>query len=206
MGTRANQMKTHCKRLGSISPSLILITALLTFPGTLLSQDTQPSAPAGSYLVSAGDLLQVSVWKEEYLERDVLVRPDGGISFPLAGDVQAAGRPVTDIRDALATQLSRFIPDPVVTVSIKEIRGNRIYVLGQVNRPGPFVMNPRVDIMQALAMAGGTTAFAALNDIKILRRSKDSQRVIDFRYGDVEKGRNLEQNIILESGDIIVVP
>jgi len=199
-------MMKHRKRWGLTSPVLIIVAGLTCTPGSLLAQEDQASPPSSAYLVSAGDLLQVSVWKEDYLERDVLVRPDGGISFPLAGDVQAAGRPVTAIRDALATQLSRFIPDPVVTVSIKEIRGNRVYILGQVNKPGPVVMNPRVDVMQALAMAGGTTPFAALNDIKIIRRSKSGQRVIQFRYGDVEKGRNLEQNIVLESGDIIVVP
>ncbi len=159
-----------------------------------------------SYLVQAGDLLQVSVWKEDYLERDVLVRPDGGISFPLAGDVAAANRTVIQIRDTLAQQLSRYIPDPVVTVAVKQINGNKIYILGQVQRPGTFVMNPRVDVMQALAMAGGATPFAAVNDIKILRRSGGDQEVIDFRYGDVERGRRLEQNVMLESGDIIVVP
>ena len=159
-----------------------------------------------AYLIRPGDMLQVSVWKEDYLERDVLVRPDGGISFPLAGDVSAADRTVIQIRDALAVQLSRYIPDPVVTVAVKEIRGNMIYVLGQVQRPGPFVMNPRVDIMQALAMAGGATPFAALNDIKILRRTGGNQEVIDFRYSDVERGRRLEQNILLQGGDIIVVP
>jgi polysaccharide export outer membrane protein len=206
MGTKVNQMMTHRKWRRFTTPFLLIVAGLTGAPGLLSAQDAQPSPPSSSYLVSAGDLLQVSVWKEEYLERDVLVRPDGGISFPLAGDVQAAGLPVTRIRDALAAQLSRFIPDPVVTVSIKEIRGNRVYVLGQVNRPGPIIMNPRVDVMQALAMAGGTTAFAALNDIKILRRSAGSQRIIGFRYGDVAKGRNLEQNVMLESGDIIVVP
>ncbi len=199
-------MNQHSKSWGRRTHSLIVAATLLAVAPLAVSQDAPPTPASSSYLVSAGDLLEVSVWKEEYLERQVLVRPDGGISFPLAGDVQAAGLPVTTIRDTLAGQLSRYIPDPVVTVSIKEIRGNRIYILGQVNRPGPFVMNPRVDIMQALAMAGGTTAFAALNDIKILRRSPDGQRVIKFRYGDVEKGRNLEQNIVLESGDIIVVP
>lgn len=206
MGTRVNQMKMHRKLWRIASPLVAILAGLIWPSGSLLAQDAQPAPPSSAYLVSAGDLLQVSVWKEDYLERDVLVRPDGGISFPLAGDVQAAGLPVTVIRDELARQLSRFIPDPVVTVSIKEIRGNRIYILGQVNRPGPFVMNPKLNVMQALAMAGGTTAFAALNDIKILRTSAEGQRVIRFRYGDVEKGRNLEQNIVLESGDIIVVP
>ena len=106
----------------------------------------------------------------------------------------------------VASRLARYIPDPVVTVSVKEIRGNRIFVLGQVQRPGVFVMNPRVDVMQALALAGGTTPFAALNDIKILRRSGSQQEIAQFRYSEVAGGRNLDQNIMLRSGDIIVVP
>ena len=174
----------------------------------LYAQDAAepPVPPPTGYMIQPGDLLEVSVWKEDYLERDILVRPDGGVTFPLAGDVMAAGRTVADVQMQITTQLSRFIPDPVVTVSLKEIRGNKVYVLGQVQRPGTFVMNPRVDVMQALALAGGTTAYANTNDIKILRRTGDRQEVIDFRYSDVEKGRKLSQNIILKSGDVIVVP
>ena len=165
-----------------------------------------PTRPETGYQVQPGDLLSISVWKEDYLQSDVLVRPDGGITFPLAGDVMAAGRTVEQVTRDVASKLSRYIPDPVVTVAVKEIRGNRIFVLGQVQRPGVFVMNPRVDVMQALALAGGTTPFAATNDIKILRRDNGGQQILEFRYKDVEGGRRLEQNIMLESGDIIVVP
>ena len=185
-----------------------LAVALLLFAALPSgAQEANPvEPPPTGYLIQPGDLLEVSVWKEDYLERDILVRPDGGVTFPLAGDVLAAGRTVADVQGQITSQLSRFIPDPVVTVSLKEIRGNKIYVLGQVQKPGAFVMNPRVDIMQALALAGGTTPFANTNDIKILRRSGSRQEVIDFRYSEVEKGRKLGQNIILKSGDIIVVP
>jgi polysaccharide export outer membrane protein len=166
----------------------------------------EPPADRNAYAVQPGDLLEISVWKEDYLERDVLVRPDGGITFPLAGDVDAAGRSVTRIQEDVAAKLARYIPEPVVTVSVKEIRGNRIFVLGQVQKPGVFVMNPRVDVMQALALAGGTTPFAALNDIKILRRKGGQQAIFAFRFGEVAGGRRLEQNVMLESGDIVVVP
>lgn len=188
--------------------SIALVTASVLFFGlpALGQAQTAEGPVASSYPIQPGDLLEVSVWREDYLEREVLVQPDGMIAFPLAGDVRAAGRTISDLREDLARALSRYIPEPVVTVSVKEIRGNRIYVIGQVQRPGQFVMNPTMDVMQALALAGGTTPFAALNDIKILRRSGPRQTVIDFRYGDVEKGRNLEQNIVLQSGDVIVVP
>jgi len=187
---------------------MLTIGVVLLFPYVAAAQDASAGGrdDNSSYLVQPGDLLEVSVWREEYLEREVAVQPDGMISFPLAGVLQAAGRNVGEIQEAVAAQLSQFIPDPVVTVSIKEIRGNRIYVIGQVQRPGQFIMNPTIDIVQALALAGGTTPFAELNDIRVLRRTGTRLRAIEFRYGDVEKGRNLQQNIILQSGDVIIVP
>jgi len=158
------------------------------------------------YTINAGDKLEISVWKEEDLQREVLVRPDGAFSFPLAGEVQAEGRTVSDIASEITSLLEGFIPGLVVTVTVSEIGGNKIFVIGQVNRPGEFIVNPRVDVMQALSIAGGATAFAQLNDIKILRRSGGTQTVLRFRYSDVAKGQNLEQNIMLEVGDVVVVP
>ncbi|MDG2376926.1 MAG: polysaccharide biosynthesis/export family protein [Woeseiaceae bacterium] len=191
-----------------IAQRMLAIGIFLLFPVFAAAQDASTGGrdDNSSYLVQPGDLLEVSVWREEYLEREVAVQPDGMISFPLAGVLQAAGRNVGEIQEAVAARLSQFIPDPVVTVSIKEIRGNRIYVIGQVQRPGQFIMNPTIDIVQALALAGGTTPFAELNDIRVLRRTGVQLRAIEFRYGDVEKGRNLQQNIILQSGDVIIVP
>jgi polysaccharide export outer membrane protein len=159
-----------------------------------------------NYLIQPGDLLEISVWREDYLERDVSVQPDGRVSFPLVGVINAAGSTVEQVQIRVAERLAQFIPDPVVTVSIKEIRGNRIYILGQVQNPGQFIMNPMIDVMQALALAGGTTPFAELNEIKILRRSGNKQTLIEFRYADIARGRNLQQNIILQSGDVIIVP
>ena len=161
---------------------------------------------APRYEVQPGDLLHVSVWKEEDLDQDVLVRPDGGFSFPLAGDVRAAGRTVDELRTELTERLARFIPDLFVTVAVREINGNKIYVIGQVNRPGQFVVNPRVDVMQALSLAGGTTTFASVNGIFVLRRELDRQRTLPFKFDDVVNGKRLEQNVILQSGDVVVVP
>ena len=160
-----------------------------------------------AYAVQPGDVLEVSVWKEEDLQRQVLVRPDGRFSFPLAGDIKAIGKSVSDLQNEITSRLQKFIPDLAVTVTVTEIRGNKIYVIGQVNRPGEFIVNPSLDVMQALSVAGGTTAFAALNDIVILRRDPSGrQRAIAFAYKEVEKGRSLEQNIMLRSGDVVVVP
>ena len=189
------------------NPSAILglIAALcLSLPTVAAAQEQAP--PDDVYLVKAGDQLEVSVWKEADLKLNVLVRPDGGFSFPLAGDISAAGKTVDQIRVELAQKLTRFIPDPVVTVMVTAIGGNMIYVIGQVNKPGSYIMNPRIDVMQALSIAGGATAFASLNDIKILRRTGDRQVVLPFRYADIERGRNLNQNVLLTSGDVVVVP
>lgn len=189
---------------GSRITSLLAWAALALATQTASAQETEQAAT--QYLVNAGDLLQISVWGEENLQVDVLVRPDGGFSYPLAGDLRAGGRTVEEIRQELTERLSRFIPNSVVTVMVTNIGGNVIYVIGQVNDPGAYVMNPQVDVMQALSMAGGTTAFADLNGIKILRRSQINQRVLDFRYTDVARGRNLEQNVLLKAGDVVVVP
>jgi polysaccharide export outer membrane protein len=164
------------------------------------------SETAMGYKVQPGDMLHVSVWKEEGLDLDVLVRPDGGFSFPLAGDVDAAGKTVEQLRQEITQKLQRYIPGLVVTVAVKEINGNKVYVIGQVNKPGSFVMNPRVDVMQALSIAGGTTAFAATNDIFVLRRENGRQVALPFSYNDVVRGKNLQQNILLQSGDVVVVP
>jgi len=162
---------------------------------------------AESYRLNPGDRLQIAMWKEEGLTRDVLVLPDGSISFPLAGHIQAAGRSVRELQDILFQRMKKFFADPVITVSVKEVGGNRIYVIGQVKRPGHFPATGPIDVMQALSLAGGLTTFAADGNIKILRRDdKGNQRAIDFDYAEVSKGNSLKSNIILKSGDVVVVP
>jgi polysaccharide biosynthesis/export protein len=159
-----------------------------------------------TYTVKAGDTLLVSVWKEPDLQGPVLVRPDGMFSFPLAGQLDARNKTVAELQTELTAKLKKFISDPVVTVSIQEIKGNKVYVIGQVQKPGDFVVNPRVDVMQALSMAGGTTPFASLGDIMILRRTDTGQQALPFKYTEVVRGHNLQQNIILQAGDVVVVP
>lgn len=182
----------------------ILLGLAVTTANSAIAQQVVP--PDESYRVLPGDMLQISVWGEENLQGEVLVRPDGALSFPLCGDISARNRSVSELQEEITKRLSRYISDPVVTVSVAQVLGNKIYVIGQVTRPGVFVVNPQVDVLQALTMAGGTTPFASLNDIKILRRTGDRQQALRFRYDDVIKGRDLEQNVILQSGDVVVVP
>jgi polysaccharide biosynthesis/export protein len=171
-----------------------------------LAYATNVLAQDANYTVKPGDLLSISVWKEPDLQKETLVRPDGSFSFPLVGEVDAKGKTVADLTKTMSQRLTKYISDPVVTVSIQEIKGNKVYVIGQVNRPGEFIMNPSVDVMQALSMAGGTTPFAALGDIVVLRRTSAGKQSIPFRYNDVVKGRRMDQNIDLQAGDVVVVP
>ena len=168
--------------------------------------DVAAQMPDEGYWVKPGDVLEISVWGEEELQNTVLVTPDGMFSFPLVGHVNAKQKTTAEIQEVVKQRLSRYISNPAVTVSLQEINGNTIYVIGQVKNPGAFVMTHDVDVMQALSMAGGTTPFAAVNDILILRRGPAGQVALPFRYSEVSKGRNLVQNIRLESGDVVVVP
>ncbi|MBV8784986.1 MAG: polysaccharide biosynthesis/export family protein [Gammaproteobacteria bacterium] len=159
-----------------------------------------------SYRVQPGDTLHITVWKEQDLQEEALVRPDGGLSFPLAGDIAAAGHTVEEIRQALQARLLRYVPDPVITVAVKAASGSRIYVMGKVNHPGDFPLIGPIDVLQALSLAGGTTPYADVNGIRVLRRSPVRQETFRFRYDDVRRGRQLAQNILLQSGDTVVVP
>jgi len=185
---------------------LVVCIAILALTGFDHVNAQESSRPSASYKVLPGDLLQVSVWKEPDLQLELLVRPDGEISFPLAGAISTRNKSVSDLQRELTTRLSRYITDPVVTVSVTEVLGNKIYVIGQVNEPGEFVVNPHIDVLQALSMAGGTTPFADLDNIRILRRTNSLQSALSFNYKEVIRGRNLEQNVMLKSGDVVVVP
>ena len=162
--------------------------------------------PDAAYLLGPEDVVKISVWKDEQLTQEVIVRPDGMISFPLVGDVAAAGRTVEDIRLELVKRLNKFVPNPHVAVMATKLHSYKIYVTGRVNKPGEFLVGHYTDVLQALSLAGGLTPFAAENDIKVMRREKGEQKMYPFRYGDVRKGRALEQNILLQRGDVVIVP
>ena len=172
----------------------------------LFASQQSLAEPAQTYVIQPGDVLEVSVWREEGLTKEVLVRPDGGLSFPLVGSVQASGKSIEELQTEVSEKLKRYIPDPSVTVATLKLDGNKVYVIGKVNRAGEFPATRNVDVVQALAMAGGMTPYAAANKIRILRRDQGKQTAIPFAYGDIEKGENLEQNIVLQAGDVVVVP
>ena len=199
----------HClKATFSLLLLLLVLFQQKAFSDELLdSQAVDAVFP--EYLVNPGDILSIHVWGEiELSQREVLVRPDGKISQPIVGEIHAGGKSIKAIQDAVSQQLSKFLRDkPVVTVSIAALSGNTIYVLGKVARPGEYVVRKNLDVTQALALAGGVTTFAKQNDIKILRRdSRGIQTALKFKYAKIEDGNRLEENIILKSGDVILVP
>lgn len=181
----------------------LLGTALLAVlvPAGAAAQEARPD-----YKLHAGDSITVSVWKELDLQRKVMIRPDGRFSFPLAGEVQAAGRTPDEVRVEIENQLKKFIPEAVVTVIVEDFAGNRVYVIGQVTKPGMFIMNPQLNVLQALSLAGGSTPFAKLDNISVIRGSGTSQQTLPFHYNQVVDGKSLQQNIALQSGDVVVVP
>ena len=161
---------------------------------------------ASGYRIGPEDILDISVWKEDGLKREVLVRPDGGISFPLLGHVQAAGKTLAELQQEITGRIQQYVPDAVVTVAVLRIASNKIYVIGRVNKPGEYVAGRYLDVLQALSLAGGLTPYAAENDIKVVRKEDGRDIVHTFRYSQVKAGRNLEQNIRLNAGDVVVVP
>jgi len=157
------------------------------------------------FVLGPGDVLEVSVWKDESLTREVLVRPDGNISFPLIGDVRASGRKIEDLRAEIQTRVKEYVPDAPVTVLLSRLGSTRVFVVGKVAQPGMYMMPEAMSVMQVLGMAGGLTTFADTDGICILRRGAGGQEALTFNYGKVEKGRSLDENILLMPGDTIVV-
>jgi len=188
----------------------VLIGALIGVSASTVAAAAAAPLVAGpqssDYRIHSGDEVEISVWKEPDLIRKLIVRPDGKLSYPLTGELVASGRTAATIQKDVETLLKKYIPEPVVTVTVTGLAGNQIYVLGQINKPGVYMMNPQLTVLQALAVAGGMTPYAAANEIFVLRGQGANQSKFEFRYGDVAKGRLLEQNILLESGDVIVVP
>src|SRR5258708_5527896 len=161
------------------------------------------SAPASGYLIGLGDVLRITVWKEPDLTLDVTVRLDGMITVPLLGDVQAAGRVPSQLAGTLVTDLRRFIENPRVTVSVTQATSARIYVVGQMVRPGEFPLSGRMTVLKALALAGGFKEFAKPESIVIVR---EDQKVSPFNYKHVGAGKDMSQNVLLAAGDTIIVP
>jgi polysaccharide biosynthesis/export protein len=162
------------------------------------------TAPAG-YVIGAQDVLTIVFWREQALSAEVVVRPDGKISLPLLDDIEAAGRTPEELSALIEKNADKFIKDPDATVIVKEIRSRRVFVIGEVGKQGPVTLTSEMNVLQLLAEAGGLLEHANRDDIVIVRQEANRELRLKFNYGDVLKGKNLAQNILLKPGDIVVV-
>ena len=172
------------------------------------AQANNPTAVVAdaAYKIGPQDVVRIDVWKEPEITRTIPVRPDGKISLPLLNDVQAAGLTAIQLGNAIHDGLTKYLNSPQVTVTVTEINSRRVYITGEMNRPGALPLLPDMTILQALSSAGGFTQFAKLKGIYVLRNEGGKQIKLPFNYKEVVKGKNQEQNILLLPGDVIVVP
>ena len=193
----------------------ILFAVAITSVGAALATAQQPSANTSSsyqvnpaeYVIGPDDMLAINVWKETEISRTVQVRPDGKISLPLAGEIQAAGLQPLQLQQQIADKLKSFISDPEVTVIVQEVRSKKFNVIGEVQRPGTYALSNSSTVLDAIALAGGFKDFAKQTKIYVLRVQPNGSRTrIPFNYKKVVKGRHMEENVPLQSGDTIVVP
>jgi len=162
--------------------------------------------PDADYKIGPQDILRIDVWKEPEISRSEPVRPDGKISLPLLNDVQASGLTATQLAAVITEGLKKFITNPQVTVAVTEINSRRVYVTGEVARAGAFPLLPNMTVLQGLSSAGGFTQFARVKNIYVLRMEDGKQVKHPFNYKDVVSGKKTEENILLQPGDVIVVP
>jgi len=210
----------------NLCDGLLMGALLFLSPGALLEEQKQAATPvshqkgdaggaagrlqdstdASDYKIGAQDILRIDVWKEEQLTRTVPVRPDGKVTLPLLNDVQAAGLTPMQLSGVISEGLKKFINDPQVTVTVTEINSRRVYVTGEVSKAGAFPLLPNMTVLQALSSSGGFTQFAKLKNIYVLRVENGKQVKRPFNYKEAVNGKNPGQNILLQPGDVIVVP
>ncbi len=177
-------------------------TAKATTAGAVKSE----AGAMEGYQIGPGDVLAISVWNNPDLTRVVPVLPDGKISFPLIGELKVSDLTVPQLMEALKKALAPYAPNPQLSVEVQQTRSLTVYVIGKVNRPGNFAYTSNIDVLQALSMAGGLNPFAKRSSIKILRTTKTGKKEFAFDYDAVTEDGDLEQNIELQRGDVVIVP
>lgn len=197
-------MTNECKLKWNWLAIILIFTAVTG--GDFIFADDAPASLERGYLIGPGDVLDITVWKNSDLTKVVTVLPDGKISYPLIGEINAADRTVAQLTEELRKGLNRFIPDVSLNITVTQVNSLFVYVIGRVNNPGRLVLNTNINVMQALAMAGGLNPFAKRGGIKIFRESVTPAKQFKFNYDDVAKGEAVSQNIVLRRGDVIYVP
>ena len=194
--------------------AMVFLTALQIGLGGCFGQEVEyrgTSVPPAEFLIGPEDVLIVTVWRNQELSKEVIVRPDGKISLPLIGDITAADLTAQALSKQIADRLAEYMSTPTVSVQVKEINSYHFFVVGEVARPGKHVLKSYASVLQGISYAGGFTVFASRNNIHVLRNVKNGEGVtrqimIPVPYTDIVRGKNLEANFILKSGDVIVVP
>jgi polysaccharide export outer membrane protein len=162
--------------------------------------------PPADYVIGTADVLSVIIWREKDLTSDVIVRPDGMVSLPLLNDVHAAGLTPEEFRQQLTTAAARYVETPNVTVMVKTINSRKVFITGEIARPGPYSLGGPTTVLQFIAEAGGLLEYANKKNISIMRTENGKVTMLRFNYADVAKGRRMEQNILLKPGDTVIVP
>lgn len=196
---------THRIRVGALLAGAFLFVSLAAFSPSLRAQEGPSPASSEDYVLGVEDRLSIAVWKELDLTRTISIRPDGKITFPLVGDIQAAGRTPKQLTDDLAKALERFIKEPVVTVTVEEINNFKVFVLGEVSTQGALTLRRRTRLLEAIALSGGMTQFADKSNVVLMRfeGGKEIRTRIDYRK--VVSGERPELNVFLKPGDTIIV-
>jgi len=184
---------------------LVLVAILFAVGAPLCTHAAAETLPP-EYTIGANDHLQVFVWKEPDLTRDVTVMADGRITFPLIGEIMAAGRTVNELKKIIADKLKKFVTAPEVTVIVAQSLSRQIYTIGKLMRAGPYPLAPNMTVLQAISAAGGFAEWADTKNIMIVRHEQGKEVQLRFNYKDFVDGKNLQQNILLKPRDTIVVP
>jgi len=159
-----------------------------------------------AYQLRQGDKVQISVWREDTLQKDAVVLPDGSVTFPLIGRVEVAGLSTPEVEQRIAAKLKKYLPEPIVSVVITGIEGSRAYVTGKVMHPGPLIIGGPITVLQAISTVGGLDRFADEAGIKVIRTKSGGQEIIQVNYRDIISGKDMSTNVQLKAGDTIVVP
>ena len=202
MGNSASGKQRHAPRATRLARRLAVAALCLAGFGA----SAQTAAPG--YTLHPGDKLIVGVYDDpKLLPQEITITPDGSITYPMVGEVQVGGKTTGQVRIELESKLKKFISEPIAIVLVTDTKGNVCYVVGQVNKPGQIVMNPSINVLQAISMSGGGNPYAKMDSIIIIRTAPNGeQRVLPFKYGQVSSGKDLQQNVTLVSGDVVVVP
>ena len=189
------------KRLLCIVSFSLVMVFLISKPGFC-----QGLGMSEDYIIHPSDILEISIYGETEMVRALVVRPDGSVSFPLIGDIRVAGRSTTTVKKLIDNQVSTYIPEASSTVIVKELGSLKYFVVGEVANPGMFNISTELTVLQALSLAGGLKTFAKEGDIMIIRGHGPDTERIRFDYSKAKKGRDLDQNILLKRGDVVLVP